>query len=148
MLKLNKKLSTKTFVISQTLILLFSLILIGILYYILNPTTFKPVKPYSISSNTVTSVPASLTLDINSPDDNSISFDPIILITGKTGPGLDVLISSELNDLVIASKTDGTFSTNFNLQLGVNNIQMEAFDKSGDSRSASRTVYYSKEKLP
>lgn len=143
--KMNKKLSTKTFIISQILIVIIALYLIGWLAFYLNYQE-KPAKKFSMGAP-ITSEPASLTLDVTTPDDDLLVFDKEIEISGKTGPNMFVLISSDSNDLVIQAKQDGSFSSNFKLDSGINDLKVIAFDKNGDQKEVQRTVYFSREKI-
>lgn len=143
--QVKKKLPPKIFLFSQIVILIVGLALLFGLYYILN-------IQYKISENLfeagpVTSAPKSFTLDLDQPSDDSLVFQSSILISGKTGANMDLLISTDSSDEIIQSKNDGTFSYTLSLDEGVNNIKVVVFDKDGDSRSIDRTVYYSKEKL-
>ncbi len=117
----------------------------GGLYYILNIQYQKPKGLFT--GGPVTTLPKSLRLDLDQPDQDSLSNSESIIVSGKTGPGKEVLISTNTEDLVIKSKVDGSFSTLLNLDEGVNKITAVVFDTTGDSRSTERTVYYSKEKL-
>lgn len=143
--KLNKKLTKKHFILSQILILFIGLIFLGGLYYILNIEYQKPKNLFL--NGPVTSLPKSLVLSLDQPEDNSLSYSSSVVISGETGPSKDVLISTDTDDLVITSNRDGSFSTVLNLTTGVNRIQVVVFDSTGDSRSDIRTVYYSKEKI-
>ncbi|MBI2196940.1 hypothetical protein HYU45_05020 [Candidatus Daviesbacteria bacterium] len=144
-MKLTKKLSTKQFFISQILLLSFGLIFLAGLYYILNIQYQKPKGPFL--AGPITTAPKTLRLDLDQPEQDSLFYSPEVLVSGKTGPGSLVLISTENFDSVIKSKPDGSFSTVLSLDEGVNKITAATFDSTGDSRSAERTVYYSKEKL-
>ena len=144
-MKLSTKLSTKHFILSHILIFLAGLIFLGGLYYILNIQYQKPKGLFT--GGPVTTLPKSLRLDLDQPDQDSLSNSESIIVSGKTGPGKEVLISTNTEDLVIKSKVDGSFSTLLNLDEGVNKITAVVFDTTGDSRSTERTVYYSKEKL-
>lgn len=95
----------------------------------------------------VTTAPKSLRLDLDQPDEDTLSFSSSIIVSGTTGPKKDVLISTDTNDFVILSKSDGSFSTVLNLDEDINRITVVVFDTTGDSRIAKRTVYYSKEKI-
>lgn len=144
-MRLTKKLSTEHFILSHILILVAGLIFLGGLYYVLN---IQDQKPKGLFVNgPVTTLPKSLRLDLDQPDQDSLSYSPSIIVSGKTGPGNEILISTDTSDLVIESKPDGSFSTVLGLGEGVNNITATVFDSTGDSRSAQRSVYYSKEKL-
>ena len=105
-------------------------------------------KPKDLFLNgPVTTLPKSLRLDLDQPDQDVLSFSSSIIVSGTTGPSKDVLISTDTNDFVIQSKVDGSFSTVLNLDEGINRIAVAVFDSTGDSRVAERTVYYSKEKI-
>ncbi|MCL4365997.1 hypothetical protein M1437_02105, partial [Patescibacteria group bacterium] len=105
-------------------------------------------KPKDLFLNgPITTLPKSLRLDLDQPDQDVLSFSSSIIVSGTTGPSKDVLISTDTNDFVIQSKTDGSFSTVLNLDEGINRIAVAVFDSTGDSRAAERTVYFSKEKI-
>lgn len=143
---LSKNLSVKSFVFSQILLLIVGLIFIGSLYYLLNLQ--YPIHNESYAKGgPVTSAPVSLNLEVSEPDDNVLSFLSSIIISGKTAPDATVLISTGDSDKVIVPKKDGSFSTVLNLNEGVNSITIVTFDKTGDQRSITKTVYYSKEKI-
>ena len=142
---MNKSLSTKTFILTQGFILIISLCFLYGLYYILNQDQ-SPKGTYSSSGGPVTSQPNTLTLELQQPDDDLLTYQPSIIVSGSTSQNLEVLIGGN-QDLVIKSKTDGSFSTVFNLVEGINLITVAVFDSTGDQRSSVRSVYYSKEKL-
>lgn len=144
-MKLTKKLSTKQFIFSHILILTAGLVFLGGLYYILNIQYQQPKNLFL--NGPVTTPPKTLRLELDQPDQDSLVFSPAIIVSGKTGPGSVVLISTDNDDLVIKSKADGSFSTVLHLDEGVNKITAVVFDTVGDFRSSERTVYYSKEKL-
>ena len=143
---MNKQLSNKTFVISQLLILILGLAFIFGLNYLMNPIS-KAAKSTSLSEGPVTSTPASLTLEVGSPDDELLVFNSNLIINGKTLQKLNVLISSDTEDLVVVSKSDGSFTADLTLSPGVNEISIVVFDDKGDQREIRRTIYYSKEKI-
>lgn len=145
MMKLGRKLSTKQFILSQIVILAVTLLFLGGLYYLLNIQYQKPKNLFT--NGPLTTAPKSLRLSLDQPDDDTLTFQSSIIVSGKTAPSSDVLISTETQDLVIKSKTDGSFSTVLKLDEGVNRILVAVFDATGDSRSTERTVYYSKEKI-
>ena len=144
-MKLNKSIPANHFILSQILILIFGLTFLAGLYYILNIQYTEPERPFL--NGPVTTAPKSLRLTLDNPEDDTLFFQSSIIVSGKTGPGKEVLISTDSLDLVIKSKPDGSFSTVINLIEGVNTILAVTFDKTGDSRSVERIVYYSKEKI-
>ncbi|MBU1000472.1 hypothetical protein KKE78_03710, partial [Patescibacteria group bacterium] len=114
-------------------------------YYIVNNQYQKPKNLFL--NGPVTTLPKSLLLNLDQPDQDALSFSSSIIVSGKTGPKKDVLISTDTNDLVIQSKIDGSFSVVLDLDEGINRIAVAVFDLNGDSRVAERTVYFSKEKI-
>lgn len=144
-MKLNQKLTTKQFILSHLLILVIGFIFLSGLYYILNIQYQKPSNPFL--NGPVTTAPKSLLLNLEQPDQDTLSYSPSIVVSGKTGPSKDILISTDTNDFITQSKIDGSFSTVLNLDEGVNRITVAVFDAIGEMRSTNRTVYYSKEKL-
>ena len=144
---LKKELSTKQFIFANLIILLLSLIFLGGLYYILNIQYQKPNRPYSQGGGPVTTAPKSLRLELEQPDDDTLSFQSSIIISGKTAPAKEVLITKDSQDLVITSQKNGSFSTIIHLDEGVNTITVVVFDVTGEARSSEKTVYYSKEKI-
>jgi len=143
---MGRILSPLAFIISASLILLLGLGVLGGLYYVVNSQT-SPVSPIGSYQQPVTSQPSALNLDITSPDDSIVVFEKQILVSGKTAPNSQILISSESTDAVVNSKKDGTFSNLTSLGVGNNQINITVFDASGDEKQASRTVFYSKEEL-
>jgi|SRR3989344_8493016 len=144
-MKLRKKLSTKHFIISLLFILLAGLLFLFGLYYILNIQYQKSSDPFQ--NGPVTTAPKTLRIDLDHPDDDSLTFQSSVIVSGQTAPQKEVLIFTNSRNLVLTSKKDGSFSTVLDLDEGVNNITAAVFDTTGDSKSAQRTVYYSKEKI-
>ena len=144
-MKLNKKLSQKTFVLTNIFVLIFGLIFLSGLYYILKIQYSASQKPFE--GGLVISLPKTLRLELEQPEDNLASYNSSILISGKTSPNLEVLIFSGSKDKVFKSKSDGSFSIVFDLTKGVNLIKVVVFDSNGDSKTEERTIYYSKEKI-
>lgn len=143
---MNRKLSIPTFIVTQILILALSLSFLAGLYYLLNIQYQQPKNRF-LQGGPVTTPPSSLVLEVTQPDDNVLVFQPSLIVSGSTSNGNLVLISSAASDLVITPKSDGSYSTVVNLIEGVNNLNIVAFDKTGDQRSQTKTVYYSKEKI-
>lgn len=142
---LFKKISPKYFILSQLAILLFGLLFLLTLHFLVNIQYKDP--PSSFSKGPVTTKPKSFTLDLTQPSDDLLTFDEQILIAGKTGPKMQILLSTQTQDVVIESRLDGTFSQSLDLKEGVNNLKVAVFDNKGDTREEERTLYYSKEKI-
>ena len=86
-------------------------------------------------------------MDLTQPDDDNLVFQSSILVSGKTTPQSEVLIFTEFQNLIVKSKNDGSFSVTLDLMEGENKITAVVFDQIGDSRSAEKTVFYSKEQI-
>lgn len=144
-MKAKKKLSSAHFFLSMALISIVSLTFLGGLYYILN-TPLQKINA-SFLKGPVTKPPKTLLFNLEQPDQDTLSYSPSIIVSGKTGSAKEVLISTDTEDSVIKSNSDGSFSTVVNLNEGVNKITAVVFDTTGESKSTERSVYYSKEKL-
>lgn len=143
-MKLTQKLSPRVFFLSQAMILFLGLIFLGSLYYVL----YAPNNSESsITAGPVTTLPKSLRIDLDQPDDNLLTFASSLVVSGNTLPNLRILISTESQDSVVESKKDGSFSTVVKLEEGINNLTVVVFDAAGESKQIERTVYYSKEKI-
>lgn len=142
-MRLNQKISTKNFVISQIVIFLFGLTFIGFLYYILNSNPpLGSLKNYL----PVTKEPKSFNLEINT-DDELLVFDNNILISGKSSPYASIVIFTQDKDEATLANAKGEFSKIIPLSKGLNNLIVTAFDDEGNSKSQERTIYYSEEKI-
>lgn len=141
---MHKKLSLTTFILSMSGVFLLGSGFTASLYFFLNQDT--PKNPL-INYHPVTSKPISLSLNVSSPDDNLLVFESDLLIQGTTSPKAVVILSFDKEDLILGTDPSGNFSITAELSKGVNNFSINAFDSLGNSRSESRTVYYSTEKL-
>lgn len=137
-------LSTKTFIVSHTIILLAALLFFAALYYILYQDKFQPTL---YNYNPVTREPVSLFLEIANPEDEILVHEESLLISGKTGPEFAVIISGNNSDSGLVSGKDGQFSKIFNLTPGTNILEITSFDPEGNYKSVTRSIYYSEEKL-
>lgn len=145
---MQRKLSFKAFLMSQFLILILGLLFIGGLYYIIySPTLPSQSKSSLLIHGPITKEPVSLKLDLISPDDDLLTFQEDLEISGKTSSNSQVIISSSFNDKITTSKADGSFSVDFSLNEGVNELKIIVFDQNGDSRETERMVYFSEEKI-
>lgn len=129
------------------LILLAGLAYAGWSYYDLNYRNRSSQKLDSPITEPITKNPASLTIELEQPEDNLLSFQSSIIVSGNTRPNSYIMITSESEDVVIQSKSDGSFSTILNLTEGVNQLKVVVFDETGDQRTSERTIYYSEEKI-
>ena len=142
---MNKRLSTRAFVLWMSFFLISGLLAIGIVFLIFNPQYLQKDSAFPLSP--LTKEPVSLTLHLESPDDNQMVYDPKIKIEGQTAPKALVVISSDTVDQALEADGGGDFSTTLTLQSGVNQITVMTLDEQGNTKTEERTLYYSKEKL-
>lgn len=93
-------------------------------------------------SKPVTTQPASIALDLSSPDDNLLVSSPNLLIQGSTSPNAIVILSLDTGDQVLPVSSSGDFSTTIKLDKGLNQFIIAASDYSANLKSVTRTVYY------
>lgn len=141
---MNRPLSGRTFVLSMFLLLAAGLGFALVLYRLTNPPNRSKEE---LRFFPVTSKPTSLTLNLPSPEDNLLAFEPALLVQGKTSPQAFVLLSLPQEDFLLETDNEGNFTTTVSLQTGLNQLMVVVFDKSGRSKSESRTIYYSPEEI-
>ncbi len=141
---MSKYLTIKAFAILLTVVLLIVLIAVAGFFIILARNS---QISYGLNGTPVTTAPVSFVLNVSSPDDNSLVYDPNVLLQGKTSPGATILVSMNTADQVITVSDKGDFSSTLKLDNGVNTVIIAAFDDAGNSKTEYRTLYYSKEKL-
>jgi hypothetical protein len=69
------------------------------------------------------------------------------LISGETTKGSTVILSLFEDDIPLEVSSDGNFSHTLKLDTGYNRLLVTSFDPNGNSKTESRTIYYSKEKI-
>lgn len=140
----DKILSTKTFIFSHLVLLLLALVFFGGLYYVLYPEKFNAAVDVYMP---VTREPVSLFLEVTSPEDDTLVSDENLIISGKTGPDVAIIISSNQTDAALQSDKNGQFSKVFSLAPGPNIIEISVFDSEGNMKNAVKSVYFSGEKI-
>lgn len=144
---MKKNIPSSLFIIVIIFLLLGGITFAGWIYYTMNYQTAFKLELDSPTGGQITQTPASLILELQQPDDNIVVFESGLIISGKTAPRLPVIISNQSQDIVINAKDDGSFSTVFNLDEGINNVHINIFDENGDQKSVEKSIYYSAEKL-
>jgi hypothetical protein len=140
---MNKRLSAKSFFISNLIILILAVGLLIGLYQFLNKDFSTNLQNYL----PVTKKSSSFDLNIDNPEDNSIVSGKSVIVSGNTTPGVTVLISTEDNDIGVEADTKGNFSKIITLTKGLNIIIVKAFDETGNDKTLYRTVYFTEEKI-
>ncbi|MDO8618754.1 MAG: hypothetical protein Q7R49_02285 [Candidatus Daviesbacteria bacterium] len=143
---MKKNLSVRNFILSQVGILFIGLGCILYLNYLFN-LSYTGTRLQSLGHGPLTSTPTVLTLEIVSPNDDTLTFQSSIVVSGNTRPDTPVLISTASRGLAVQSKFDGSFSVVLALTEGVNQIQITVFGPTGDQKSVNKTIYYSKDKI-
>lgn len=141
---MNRQLSGKSFILSMVSILVVGLAAIFFFYYLLYKT--GPQASWQVGSP-VTTKPISFNLEITSPDDNLLTFEKSVVTSGKTSPHSPVIISTDTADFSQETDNAGEFSKVINLDKGLNHLTITAFDQLGNLKKATRTVFYSEEKI-
>lgn len=145
---IEKQVSKQTFYLTHLALLVFGLVFCLGMAYVLNDNSFWPKVSNNISSfQTITKAPTSFNLDVNSPEDNFLSFKNTVLISGKTSPTATVVISTNSQDVVTEASNFGNFSQAVNLDPGQNDIAINSFDSQGNTKSKTLSVFYSEETL-
>lgn len=140
---LVKPLPTSIFIVSMLTILFTGSAIIIWMHNILYAEFDKP----QITSKPVTKEPVSLSLNLSSPEPNKLVFDEDLLLAGNTTANSYLMLSNNQEIQTIQVNTDGSFSKLLKLEPGLNLITLASFDKQGNTKLESRTVYYSTEKI-
>lgn len=141
---MSNKLSPKTFIFSQIFLLIAGLAFLASLYFYLNKDFSKPSIANYIP---VTQKPASFSLEVNNPEDQLLTYNKTIVISGKTSPKATVIISTNASDAGLEADSKGEFSTVVDLKPNINDLKISAFDEFGNTQSNTRTVFYTEEKI-
>lgn len=137
-------LSPKFLLIAFILVLMMGLGYLGFIYYLAH---YKAENKIVVNPLPQTKNPVSLTLILSNPDDNSLTFTPDLLLSGKTSPQAVIILSSNDEDQVLEPSQGGDFSATLKLESGINQVLVKVFDSQGNSKTEERTVYYSTEKI-
>jgi hypothetical protein len=102
----------------------------------------------SSDSDTPTSVPSpnqevKSILTISSPDNNSLTDQNKVTITGTTTPSATVVISDSEADQITTSDAKGNFSQDITLSGGPNQISIYSFDAQGNQTTKTLNIVYS-----
>jgi hypothetical protein len=141
--------------INKLLVLPIALVLV-VVAFLFKPTIeaiFHPSKNPDLYSP-VSNEPKSMHLTINNPDDQVLTQDHTLVVSGQTSPKSGVVINvnypnSNSKDLNIGVEADdkGEFHKSVDLKTGVNEITISAFDPQGNNKVETREIYYTEEKL-
>jgi len=124
-------------------VILGGIILFGI--NLANKSANNLTPPKDSSSVAVTPTPAASikSIEIISPQNHAVITDKSISISGKATSGANLAIITEVDDLIIQSSVEGTFSAQINLIAGENTLSVTALLPDNSTESASITVIQS-----
>jgi hypothetical protein len=86
-------------------------------------------------------------LVITAPEDETLTNQNTITVTGKTFVNATVVITFEDDQLVVLADSSGLFSASVDLIAGYNVINVTAFDANGSEANQMLTVTYSTAKI-
>jgi hypothetical protein len=86
---------------------------------------------------------SAFSLTINQPEDNSISAEEEITLSGSTRPGGVVVVLYEEGEKILEANEEGEFETEITLVGGSNEIKVSAYDNEGNEVGQTLTIVYS-----
>lgn len=102
--------------------------------------------PEPTDNTSPTPAPTS-SLDISTPEDDSIADTAKITVQGTATPGSIVVIKTEKDNYSGAADTNGNFSIPVELDTGINDLQVASFAKDDTQQEKDITVTYSTAKI-
>ncbi|HCS78171.1 TPA: hypothetical protein DIV55_00320 [Patescibacteria group bacterium] len=120
------------------------LISLGVAAFIwFRPFTFQqPATSVTTSPNPVAQT---LTLELTSPADGTLSVNQEILVTGKTLPNTTVMLFTETDENSVQSDAGGMFESTITLVNGINSLTVTVFGEDGTEKSQSMDLVYDSE---
>ena len=115
----------------------------------MQPAENTPPSP-TTSSEIATPLPTSfvsgsLSLDILLPENQSLSQEASVTVSGKTKPGITVAISSPIDEAAVQSDKEGAFSQQIKLTEGSNELVLMATDGTNEIEKRIIVSYTSEE---
>lgn len=83
-----------------------------------------------------------MTLSLSSPEDETLSNNNKVTVSGKTSAGAVVALIFETGEKIIQADNTGSFSTEIALEGGYNFISVTAYDAAGNTASDNVVVTY------
>lgn len=127
---------------------LIGLIVASIIFYFYQgaKTEQKKIKTVTLTSPTPPLNQKKLIpLSIDTPQDESVTSQKTITISGKTENDATVVILTPTDEQVIAPSANGDFSTTTTIDNGENSIEVTAVAPNGEQTKMIKTVTYSTE---
>lgn len=137
-------------VILSFIAIVVGLIAAGIAFYLYQMTKTIPVekKPTIAVKSHITPSKAPSNenfLTVENPKDESVHTNKTITISGKTTPKSTVIISTNSNDQVVTTASNGDFTLTDTINDGTSLIRITSVFPDGEEKTLTRTVTYSTE---
>ncbi|MBU1088953.1 hypothetical protein KKC08_05675 [Patescibacteria group bacterium] len=110
------------------------------------PATNQTSPAISQSNNTPTPKSTHF-LDINNPENESVTNKGKTTLSGKTTPNSIIAIKSTIDSFFTTADKDGNFSQNIELEGGINLIQTSSIDSNENQVDAEVIITYSTAKF-
>lgn len=127
---------------------LVGLLVAGVAFYLYQSTkALSPTSTHGVSVTSPTPTPKLATfLTIDSPQDESVTDNKTITISGKTTGDSTILLSTPTSDMIVTPVgSTGTYSASTTIQSGENVITLTAIAPNGDEVQKKITITYSTE---
>jgi len=126
------------------------LLVIGGLWWTNKATTEESlnITPTPVLEQSPTLIPTpSLSLEIISPEDESIIEEEKITLEGETAPESVVVVIYPEGENIVEADKEGNFETEITLVGGANEIKITAYDEEGNQAEKNLTLIYSTAKI-
>jgi len=126
------------------------LLVIGGLWWTNRATTEESlnITPTPVLEQSPTLIPTpSLSLEIISPEDESIIEEEKVTLEGKTAPESVVVVIYPEGENIVEADEEGNFETEITLVGGANEIKITAYDEEGNQAEKNLTLVYSTAKI-
>jgi hypothetical protein len=108
-----------------------------------NVTRNKILAENNATPSPTPSGPKEFKVVLDKPNDNDVTTESSIAVSGLTKPDTWVIVSGEGEDYMTKSDSSGTFTQTIDLASGVNQIKVTAFDPAGKNNASGVLVVYS-----
>lgn len=131
---------------SFLILLIGSLFALGGFYLYQQSKIIKPSKIKKIILDEISPAPtSSIFISLSKPDDEEVSSTRNLTISGKTTPKAKIVVLTPTTQEAGVAASDGSFSTDINLDEGENIIEISAVADNGETAKIKRTIIYSTE---
>lgn len=111
------------------------------------PAPLTQTPPENTSPTPIPPSNNQLSLNVDSPEDESISSTSSVSLSGKTSPRLPVVITWETGQTIAVADDTGVFEADIKLEGGYNRINLAVYDNQGNSATKDLLVTYTTSKI-